>query len=259
MFELCRCWVANFTSCSEFMSESETVAKNRIEFQWGSKLQGTSSEALGGWWMTTTFFCLIICLLYLCNEALLAAPGMMQPLKEKCSELSPYQLQSFHSLAWQIQLFYKVSLFLITSISCWGIWMNRDGGKYIKATIWKTNSLKGLSESWYNTLKWIFFVIFFSFKLLPSLINTFIRLHSNWFGRKINGTCYEHIINLEKMITYHAKQLQKLITVFFYSMYQNNIDYLHAIFWSHSIFFKLKTTTKVMEKEWSMVNYKHHA
>ena len=29
------------------MSESETVAKNRIEFQWGSKLQGTSSEALG--------------------------------------------------------------------------------------------------------------------------------------------------------------------------------------------------------------------
>ena len=28
------------------MSESETVAKNRIEFQWGSKLQGTSSEAL---------------------------------------------------------------------------------------------------------------------------------------------------------------------------------------------------------------------
>ena len=46
MFELCRCRVANFTSCSEFMSESETVAKNRIEFQWGSKLQGTSSEAL---------------------------------------------------------------------------------------------------------------------------------------------------------------------------------------------------------------------
>ena len=28
------------------MLESETVAKNRIEFQWGSKLQGTSSEAL---------------------------------------------------------------------------------------------------------------------------------------------------------------------------------------------------------------------
>ena len=28
------------------MSESETVAKNRIEFQRGSKLQGTSSEAL---------------------------------------------------------------------------------------------------------------------------------------------------------------------------------------------------------------------
>ena len=28
------------------MSERETVAKNRIEFQWGSKLQGTSSEAL---------------------------------------------------------------------------------------------------------------------------------------------------------------------------------------------------------------------
>ena len=28
------------------MSEGETVAKNRIEFQWGSKLQGTSSEAL---------------------------------------------------------------------------------------------------------------------------------------------------------------------------------------------------------------------
>ena len=46
MFELCRYRVANFTSCSEFMSESETVAKNRIEFQWGSKLQGTSSEAL---------------------------------------------------------------------------------------------------------------------------------------------------------------------------------------------------------------------
>ena len=28
------------------MSEGETGAKNRIEFQWGSKLQGTSSEAL---------------------------------------------------------------------------------------------------------------------------------------------------------------------------------------------------------------------
>ena len=46
MFELCRYRVANLTSCSEFRSESETVAKNRIEFQWGSKLQGTSSEAL---------------------------------------------------------------------------------------------------------------------------------------------------------------------------------------------------------------------
>ena len=46
MFELCRYRAANLTSCSEFMSESETVAKNRIEFQWGSKLQGTSSEAL---------------------------------------------------------------------------------------------------------------------------------------------------------------------------------------------------------------------
>ena len=51
MFELCRYRVANLTSCSEFMSESETVAKNRIEFQWGSKLQGTSSEALVvTWW-----------------------------------------------------------------------------------------------------------------------------------------------------------------------------------------------------------------
>ena len=40
------CRVANLTSCSEVMSEGETVAKNRIEFQWGSKLQGTSSEAL---------------------------------------------------------------------------------------------------------------------------------------------------------------------------------------------------------------------
>ena len=29
------------------MSESDLVAKNRIEFQWGSKLTGTSSEALG--------------------------------------------------------------------------------------------------------------------------------------------------------------------------------------------------------------------
>ena len=31
------------------MSESENVAKNRIEFQWGSKLQGTSSEALANY------------------------------------------------------------------------------------------------------------------------------------------------------------------------------------------------------------------
>ena len=46
MFELCRYRVANFTSCSEIMSGSETVAKIHIEFQWGSKLQGTSSEAL---------------------------------------------------------------------------------------------------------------------------------------------------------------------------------------------------------------------
>ena len=53
MFELRRYRVANLTSCSEFMSESETVAKNRIEFQWGSKLQGTSSEALGN---CTIFF-----------------------------------------------------------------------------------------------------------------------------------------------------------------------------------------------------------
>ena len=36
----------NLTSCSEFMSESDPVAKNPIEFQWGSKLQGTSSEAV---------------------------------------------------------------------------------------------------------------------------------------------------------------------------------------------------------------------
>ena len=46
MFELRRYRVANFTSSIEFESLSETVAKNRIEFQWESKLQGTSSEAL---------------------------------------------------------------------------------------------------------------------------------------------------------------------------------------------------------------------
>ena len=45
MFELRRQRVANLTSCSEITSESETVAKNCIELQWGSKLQGTSSEA----------------------------------------------------------------------------------------------------------------------------------------------------------------------------------------------------------------------
>ena len=48
MFELCRYRVTNLTSCSEFMSESGPVAKNRIEFQWGSKLPGTSLEALLG-------------------------------------------------------------------------------------------------------------------------------------------------------------------------------------------------------------------
>ena len=36
----------NLTSCSEFMSESDPLAKNCTEFQWGSKLPGTSSEAL---------------------------------------------------------------------------------------------------------------------------------------------------------------------------------------------------------------------
>ena len=35
-----------YTSCIEFMSENDPVAKNRIEFQWRSKLPGTSSEAL---------------------------------------------------------------------------------------------------------------------------------------------------------------------------------------------------------------------
>ena len=34
------------TSFIEFESLSDPLAKNRIEFQWGSKLQGTSSEAL---------------------------------------------------------------------------------------------------------------------------------------------------------------------------------------------------------------------
>ena len=34
------------------MLESETIAKNRIEFLWGSKLQGTSSEEL----ITTTAY-----------------------------------------------------------------------------------------------------------------------------------------------------------------------------------------------------------
>ena len=47
MFKLWRSRVANLTSCSEFVSESDPVVKNRIEFQWGSKLPGTSSEALG--------------------------------------------------------------------------------------------------------------------------------------------------------------------------------------------------------------------
>ena len=46
MFELRRCRVTNFTSSIESESSWETVAKNRTEFQWGSKLQGTSSEAL---------------------------------------------------------------------------------------------------------------------------------------------------------------------------------------------------------------------
>ena len=46
MFELRRQRVANLTSCSEITSESETVAKNCTEFQCGSNLQGTSSEAL---------------------------------------------------------------------------------------------------------------------------------------------------------------------------------------------------------------------
>ena len=35
------------------MSESDPVAKNRIEFQWGSKLPGTSSEALKQNWKQT--------------------------------------------------------------------------------------------------------------------------------------------------------------------------------------------------------------
>ena len=46
VFELYRYRVANLTSCSELMSESDPLAKNRIEFQWGSKQPGTSSEAL---------------------------------------------------------------------------------------------------------------------------------------------------------------------------------------------------------------------
>ena len=46
MFELRRYRVANFASSIEFESESDPVAKNRIEFQWGSTLPGTSSEAL---------------------------------------------------------------------------------------------------------------------------------------------------------------------------------------------------------------------
>ena len=42
MFELCRYRVANLTSCS---SSRRVIPsrKNRIEFQWGSKLPGTSS------------------------------------------------------------------------------------------------------------------------------------------------------------------------------------------------------------------------
>ena len=66
MFELCRCWVANFTSCSEFMSGSETVAKNRIEFQWGSKLQGTSSEALVHAWEMKNAKTLYIVFYFVC-------------------------------------------------------------------------------------------------------------------------------------------------------------------------------------------------
>ena len=46
VFELCRYRVANFTSSIEIESLSVPVAKNRIEFQWGSKLLGTSLEAL---------------------------------------------------------------------------------------------------------------------------------------------------------------------------------------------------------------------
>ena len=45
-FELRRYRVANFTSSIEFDSESDPFVKNRIELQWGSKLSGTSSEAL---------------------------------------------------------------------------------------------------------------------------------------------------------------------------------------------------------------------
>ena len=46
VFELCRYRVANLTSCSEFMSGSDPIVKNHIEFQWRSKLLGTSLEAL---------------------------------------------------------------------------------------------------------------------------------------------------------------------------------------------------------------------
>ena len=46
MFELRQDRVANFTSSIEFESQSDPITKNHIEFQWGSKLQGTGSEAL---------------------------------------------------------------------------------------------------------------------------------------------------------------------------------------------------------------------
>ena len=53
VFELCRYRFANLTSYSEFMSKSDPVAKNRIEFQWGSEQPGTSSEALNMSWSVT--------------------------------------------------------------------------------------------------------------------------------------------------------------------------------------------------------------
>ena len=56
MFELRRYSLANFTSSIEFESQSDPIAKNRIEFQWGSKLQGTSSEALVYFWYKAAWF-----------------------------------------------------------------------------------------------------------------------------------------------------------------------------------------------------------